>query len=316
MISGVIIPILSLVAIFLFSVHKFSDHIQRIAGDKFKSFLHSFTSTPVRGFGLGVLFTSLIQSSTATTVILVSLVHAGLLSFQNSLGVIFGANIGTTITSQLVALNVGNVAPYFVLLGFIFTFSKGRYRIFGKPIFYFGMMFFSLSLISVYLGPMKENAEVLAMLSRVSNFPLAVLVGLAFTAIVQSSSVTSGMVILLVGNGLLGFEQAFGMIIGANIGTTVTALIASILMNVEAKKVALAHLVFNVLGFFLFFPFEGMLSRAIEVLGGSASQQVANAHLLFNLICGVMFLILVRPFGKLINVTENFIQKVGERKTR
>ncbi len=308
MINSVVIPILSLVAIFLFSVHKFSDHIQHIAGDKFKSLLHSFTSTPLRGFGLGALFTSLIQSSTATTVILVSLVHAGLLSFRNTLGVIFGSNLGSTITSQLVALNIGNFAPYFILLGFFAAFSKGRFKTFGKPIYYFGLMFFSLAMISVYLAPVRESGEVLSLLSRVSSFPLAVLVGIVFTAIVQSSGVVSGIVILLVGNGLMGFEQAFGMIIGANIGTTVTALIAAIFTNEEAKKVALAHFLFNMIGFILFLPFETEVSGVLEKIGGSASQQVANAHLLFNLSCGVLFLVLVKPFEKVVNGTAKILR--------
>lgn len=308
MINSVVIPILSLVAIFLFSVHKFSDHIQHIAGDKFKSLLHSFTSTPLRGFGLGALFTSLIQSSTATTVILVSLVHAGLLSFRNTLGVIFGSNLGSTITSQLVALNIGNFAPYFILLGFFAAFSKGRFKTFGKPIYYFGLMFFSLAMISVYLAPVRESGEVLSLLSSVSSFPLAVLVGIVFTAIVQSSGVVSGIVILLVGNGLMGFEQAFGMIIGANIGTTVTALIAAIFTNEEAKKVALAHFLFNMIGFILFLPFETEVSGVLEKIGGSASQQVANAHLLFNLSCGVLFLVLVKPFEKVVNGTAKILR--------
>lgn len=308
MINSVVIPILSLVAIFLFSVHKFSDHIQHIAGDKFKSLLHSFTSTPLRGFGLGALFTSLIQSSTATTVILVSLVHAGLLSFRNTLGVIFGSNLGSTITSQLVALNIGNFAPYFILLGFFAAFSKGRFKTFGKPIYYFGLMFFSLAMISVYLAPVRESGEVLSLLSRVSSFPLAVLVGIVFTAIVQSSGVVLGIVILLVGNGLMGFEQAFGMIIGANIGTTVTALIAAIFTNEEAKKVALAHFLFNMIGFILFLPFETEVSGVLEKIGGSASQQVANAHLLFNLSCGVLFLVLVKPFEKVVNGTAKILR--------
>lgn len=313
MVNEVIIPILSLVAIFLFSVHKFSDHVQRLAGEKFKSLLNSFTSTSVRGFGVGALFTSLIQSSTATTVILVTLVHAGLLPFRNTLGVIFGANIGSTITSQLVALNVGNVSPYFILFGFLFAFSKKRFREFGKLMFYFGLMFFSLYLVSVYLEPIKNNAEVLDALAGMSSFPLSVFAGFVLTALLQSSGVVSGMIILLVGGGFLGFDQAFGMIIGANIGTTMTALIASAFMNEEAKKVALAHLAFNVLGLIVFFPVEGLLSRAIEMIGGSASQQVANAHLLFNLTCGILFLALVRPFGRLIDFV---VGSVAGRKLR
>lgn len=307
MIHGVIIPILSLVAIFLFSVHKFSDHMQRLAGERFKSILRSFTSTPGRGFGIGVLFTSLIQSSTATTVILVSLVHAGLLSFRSTLGVVFGANVGSTITSQLVAMNVGNIAPYLVLFGFLITFSKKRFREFGKLVFYFGLMFFSLFLVSVYLEPIKENREVLDMLSHMSSFPIAVFAGFVLTAVIQSSGVVSGMIILLVGNGLMGFDQAFGMIIGANIGTTVTALIASVFMNIEAKKVAFGHFMFNLIGLFLFFPIQGLLLYAVDGIGGSVSQQVANAHLIFNVTCGILFLIFINPFGRFIDWIGNIL---------
>jgi len=300
-ITSIIIPVLTLVVIFLFGIQKFSKQIQQVAGDRFKRVLEKITKTPVRGIVVGAVFTSLIQSSTATVVILVGLVNAGLVSFSSSLGVILGANIGTTITSQLVALHLTNVAPYFVLLGFFITYFGHSYKRWGKPIFYFGLVFFSLSLISLYIEPARYNPDIIHMFSNITNIYVAIIVGAVFTAIIQSSSVTSGLVILFVGVGFLDFNQSLGIIFGANIGTTVTALLASIKMNTNARKVAMAHFLFNVFGVIIFLPFISPFSNFISSLGGSSQQIVANAHIFFNVVCVIIFLILIKPYERLVD---------------
>lgn len=299
-VTDIVVPVLSIVAIFLFGIQKFSKQIHQTADERFKALLRSATATRLRGLLLGVSFTSLIQSSTATTVILASLVNAGLLSFENSIAVIFGANIGTTVTSQLIALNIPNIAPYIILIGFIVTYFGGGYKHFGKPIFYFGLIFFSLSLISLYLQPLKNDPQVLAAFGQISDVYTAIFIGVVFTAIIQSSSVTSGLVLVLVGNGLLTFDQAVGIIIGANLGTTATVLIASVAMNVGARRVALAHFLFNIIGIAIFLPFINTYSTFIQGLGGSVEQQVANAHIMFNVVLVVIFLTLFRPFSALV----------------
>lgn len=301
LLTSIVIPVLTLVVIFLFGLQKFSKQIRQTAGENLRSALFKLTKTPLRGIGVGTVFTSLIQSSTATTVILVGLTNAGLIAFSNSLGVILGANIGTTITSQLVALKVTNIAPYFVLLGFFITYFGGTYKRWGKPLFYFGLVFFSLSLISLYMGPVKSSPEIIGLFSSISSIYTAILAGFIFTAIVQSSSVTSGLVVLLASLSLLNLEQALGIVLGANIGTTATALLASIGMNRNAKKVALAHFLFNVIGVSIFLPFVSQFGTLVASLGGSLEQVVANAHVLFNIANAALFLVFLRPFERLVN---------------
>lgn len=301
MLSEIIIPVLSLIAIFLFGVQKFSKQIHQAADEGFGRLLRTATSTRLRGLLLGTTFTSIIQSSTATTVILASLVSAGMLPFENSLGVIFGANIGTTVTSQLIAFHIPNVAPYLILLGFIITYVGRSHQTLGKAIFYFGLIFFSLSLISLYLEPIKGNPEALSLFSNVSSIYGAMLIGAFFTAVIQSSSVTAGLTIVLAGSGLLNLEQAIGLVIGANLGTTTTTLLASLTMHVGARRVAMAHFLFNLIGIVLFLPIIGGYVMFIANLGGPIEQQIANAHIIFNISCAALFMIFTKPFFRLMN---------------
>lgn len=301
MITSVFVPVLSLVLVFLFSIQKFSNQIRMIAGERFKSALSALTETPLKGFFAGTFFTALIQSSTATTVLVVSLINAGVLTFGQSLGVIFGANVGTSLITQLVAYDVANIAPYFILLGFLVGYLGKGYRHWGKPIFYFGLVFFSLSLIATYVEPLRTDPDVLALFGRITNVYAAIVVGAIFTVLVQASAVTSGITILLAGSGLLSMEQAVGIILGANLGTTVTALVASIGMSVGAYKAALAHFLFNLIGVAVLLPFLSPFNALIASLGGGLDHQVANMHLVFNILSAVVFLIFIRPFEKLVD---------------
>lgn len=303
MLTGIVIPVLTLVVIFLFGIRKFSKQVDQVAGERFKRVLGKFTKTPVRGALTGSIFTALIHSSTATTVILVGLVDAGLISFQNSLGVMLGANIGTTITSQLVALQMMDIAPYFVLLGFLVTYFGRSYNKWGKPIFYFGLVFFSLSLISLYVEPVKSDPDIIRMFSGITNVYAAIALGTIFTVIIQSSGVASGLVVLLAGSGLLTLEQGIGVILGANIGTTATALVAAIHMNTAAQKAAMAHFLFNVLGVIMLLPFLSYFTQFVESLGGSVAQAIANAHVLFNVATVAIFLVFIKPFGRLVEAS-------------
>lgn len=302
LLTSIIIPVFTLVVIFLFGIVKFSKQVDQEAGDRLRHVLVRFTKTPLRGVALGAVFTAFIQSSTATTVILVALVDKGVITFTNSLGVILGANIGSTFTSQLVALNVTNIAPYFVLLGFLVTYFGRSYKHFGKPIFYFGLIFFSLSLISLYLEPVKSDPEVLRFFASIDGLYPAIGVGILFAAVIQSSGVTMGLVILLSGAGLMSLEQAIGIMLGANIGTTSTTLLASLPLSLGARKAAMAHFLFNVIGVLLILPVIVPYTEYVRSLGGSAEQMVVNAHVLFNVLSVVLFLIFLRPFERFINL--------------
>lgn len=298
---NIVMAVISVLILFLFSIRRFSEEIQHVAGNRFKEALKKITSSPTKGTFAGAILTSIIQSSSATTVILIGLVDAGLISFRNSLGVIFGANIGTTITSQLVAFNVITFAPIFIILGFVVEFFGGKkYRIFGRPIFYFGLIFFSLNLVSQYLVPISSSPKIISILSSLSNVFMAILVGAIFTFLVQSSSITSGLVVVLASQSLLTLPASIGIIFGANIGTTTTALIASIGSTEAGKKTAIAHFLFNVIGVLIFIPFLIPFANLVQGMGGELARQVANAHLIFNILITIIFLIFVGSFHKLV----------------
>lgn len=301
--------IIGSVTLFLFSVLRFSQYVKDSMGDKVRGILQSITSTPWRGVVAGTLVTSVFQSSSATSVIVVSLVGAQALSFYNSLGLIFGANIGTTITSQLIAFNAMAISPYILLVGFLLGRWGGILKKYSRLVIYFGMIFFSIFLVSYFISQIESNFLAFAF-SKISNVYIALLAGVITSVLVQSSSVVSGVIIVMAGTGLLSLEQSLGIILGANIGTTFTAILASLPLSRAAKKVAMAHFLFNLLGVLMILPILSNFYVFISYLGGSIESQIANANLLFNIFSAIVFLIFIKPFHSLI---EN-IFKLGERR--
>lgn len=302
---AIIVSLIAVVFVFLFAINKFSRQIEYIFGPRFKNLMERFTNTPIKGFLVGAGVTSVLQSSTAVTVMLVSLVDAGLLSFGNSVGVIIGSNVGTTLTTQLVAFKVLNLAPYILVLGFILMNVKNKYQHFGKAIFYFGLVFSSLFIISVLSGSFKESELFISLISKTSNVFIAVIVGFFASTILQSSFMAASLVIILAGDGLLNLPQALGIILGTNIGTTTTALLASIVTGKQGKRVATAHFLFNFIGVLIFLPFIGVFSRFINSIDINLTGQVAISHLIFNLIIAIIFILLIKPF---INLVQKIIK--------
>lgn len=294
------LSVLAGLVLFLYGIEHFSSEIQAVSGERFRGWLGRFTRNPLRGALLGALATTVVQSSSATTVIAVSLVHAGTISFAGSLGIIFGANVGTTVTAQLVAFKLTAFAPVFLVLGFAVSLFGRRIRVLGRPLFYFGLVFFALAMVSEALEPIKDNPRLIDLLGQTSSVPLALLAGLLITVVVQSSSVTTGLVVLLASADLLSLQQSIPILLGANIGTSSTALIAAARLDLHARRAAVAHTLFNLFGALLFLPLLGPLAQLTASMEGSVSQQVANAHLIFNVACAILFLLLVRPFGHLI----------------
>lgn len=288
------------IILFLYGIEQFSREVQSAAGDYFRNLIQRLTKTPVRGLVCGGLVTALVQSSTATMVITVGLVNAGVLSFASSLGIIFGANVGTSLTSQLIALNLTAFAPIFILAGFIIGIVPGRFRVFGRPVFYFGLVFFSLSLISGVMAPYRTDPQLIELFSMMNTVFLQIAFGFLITNIFQSSSVTTGLIVVMSQNGLVTPAMAIPILLGANLGTSVTALIIAIRMNTSAKRTAVAHFLFNFLGVLIFLPFLPLFTDVIVSIGGNAGQQVANAHLLFNVVCCIIFLLLIRPFERIV----------------
>lgn len=288
------------IILFLYGIEQFSKEVQLAAGEYFRSLIQRLTKTPVRGTVAGALVTAVVQSSTATTVITVGLVNAGILSFTASLGIIFGANLGTTLTTQLIALNLTAFAPALILIGFLLGLVGGKYKVFGRPVFYFGLVFFSLSLISAVMAPYRSDPQLLTLIGMLDTVFLQIAFGFLITTIFQSSSVTTGLVVVMSQNGLLTPSAAIPIILGANLGTPTTSLLVAARMNTPAKRAAVAHFLFNFLGVLMFLPILGPFTALIEGLGGTPGQQVANAHLVFNLTCCIVFLLLVVPFSRLV----------------
>jgi phosphate:Na+ symporter len=290
------------IILFVFGLENFSREIEKISGERFRKSLGSATRIPIVGVLIGALVTGLIQSSSATSVITIGLVNAGVLSFKNSVGIIFGSNIGTTITAQLVAFKLTAFAPVIIILGFVLSLLRTRYSVFGKAIFYFGFVFFSLNLISASLQPLQHNAEFVDMLTRPQNPVYAILIGCLFTALVQSSSVTTGLAIIFTQQGILGLENAVPLIMGANIGTTATALIAMFNMDAAAKKTALSHFLFNIGGVLIFLPLLLLFGHRLGEVAMDPAVALANIHLVFNLATSLIFIVLIGPFTRLVDM--------------
>ncbi|WJG10702.1 Na/Pi symporter [Aliiglaciecola sp. LCG003] len=292
---------LTAIILFVFGLENFSKEIERISGEHFRKSLSAATKIPIMSVIIGALVTMVIQSSSATSVITISLVNAGVLSFKNSVGIIFGSNIGTTITAQLVAFKLTNFAPFLILLGFVVTILRNRVSIFGKAIFYFGFVFFSLNLISTTLQPLQQNEALISILTQPQNPLYAIAFGCIFTAIVQSSSVTTGLAIIFTQQGLIGLENAVPLILGANIGTTATAFIAVFSMDIAAKKAALSHFLFNVGGVLLFLPALYLYGDRLSEFTESPAIALANIHLVFNIVASLVFTIFIGPFTRFVD---------------
>lgn len=282
--------ILSALLLFLYGLEHFSKELQKVGQDQLPHLLASATRYRLGGLLLGAGVTALVQSSSAVTALVVALVNSGTLSFSGSLAVLLGANVGTTATAWLVSFKLTGIGPFLIVLGGLLTTLPFSVRVAGRTIFYFGFIFFSLDLVSQSLEPLRHQPWLLAQLARASEPWLGVVMGALVTLALQSSSVVTGLAIVLVQQGVLPPEAAIAVVVGANAGTTVTALIASIPMDAFARRTAVMNLVFNAVGVLLVLPWITPFSRWALSLGGSPGQGVAIAHLAFNLGLALLFL--------------------------
>lgn len=290
-----IFHILGGLGIFLFGINLMGDSLKKIAGKKLKIILEKTTNTPLKGIFVGIIVTGLIQSSSATTVLVVGLVRAGLMTLPQAVGVIFGANIGTTVTSILIGLDIGAYALPIMFVGsaLTFFFQKKKIREVGKTILGFGMLFFGLELMGDSLKQLVQLPSFSNMLLSVGNYPiLGVLVGFGTTIIIQSSSATIGLLQQLYATGGVPIIGAVAIVLGDNIGTTITSVIASIGAPSAAKRSAAIHVMFNVIGSVIFFifirPYTALVVFISENVFGvdylTDKMTVSVAHVLFNLI--------------------------------
>ncbi len=301
-----IMGLLGGLAFFLYGMEKMSHGMKRSAGSKLSSILSALTSNRVIALFVGAFVTMVIQSSSATTVMLVSFVQAGLMSFVQSLGVILGADIGTTVTAQLIAFKLTDYALLMVAVGFgLQLFSKNdSVRNIGEVILGFGILFYGMKLMSDSMKPLRTYSEFIDLMKGLESPLFGLLVGTLFTALVQSSSASTGVVIVLAQQGLITLEAGIPIIFGANIGTCITAGLASIGASREAKRVALAHVLFKLAGVALFVfwipGFAELIRSLTDKFGGGVARQIANAHTIFNVSLALVFLPFTSFFAKLI----------------
>jgi phosphate:Na+ symporter len=288
-ITGIIIGLLGGLGLFLYGMKLMGDGLEKAAGDKLKAILEKITSNPAKGILVGTVVTSIIQSSSATTVMVVGFVNAGLMSLYQAAGVIMGANIGTTITAQLVAFKLTDIAPIFVGIGTgIVLFSKvKKSREIGHIVLGFGILFMGLQFMEKVLKPIAATPGFQNMIITLGDSPLlGILVGALATAVVQSSSATTGILIAMAGTGAIPLETAVPLLFGTNIGTCITAMLASIGTSKVARKAALFHLTFNVIGTIIFTLVLKQFTYAVHLIspGADVKRQIANAHTLFNVV--------------------------------
>jgi phosphate:Na+ symporter len=295
----------SAIVLFLYGLEAFSREIQAVGGETLRKWLGRLTESRWRAVVLGAVASAIIQSSSAVTSLTVALVDAGTMTLRSSLGVLLGANIGTTSTAWLVSLKLTGIGPLFIVFGTLLSAIPTRFKVLGKAAFYFGFIFFSLDLVSYTLKPLAQSPLFAEVLSRSSTPLMGVLAGMVVTGIVQSSSITTGLCILLVQQTILSATAAIPIVIGANIGTTATALVASIKMQKTARQVALANLCFNTFGVLLFLPFLGWFAAKVVDFAGEPGMAVAWAQLIFNLVMTLAVLVLLRIFQRRVELFDS-----------
>ena len=299
-----IMGLLGGLSLFLYGMAKMSEGMKKAAGDRMRNILAALTSNRVIGMTVGAFVTMIIQSSSATTVMLVSFVQAQLMTYVQAISIILGANIGTTITAQLVAFKLTDYALLMITAGFAMTMfsKKDSIKHIGEAILGFGILFFGMKLMSDSMKPLRSFQPFIDIMRNLENPIIGILIGAIFTALIQSSSAFTGIVIVLAQQGLLTLEGGIPLIFGSNIGTCITAGLASIGTIRDAKRVAIAHVFFNIGGVLLFILLIPPLAEIVrwispvseltgtEKLAMESPRQIANAHTIFNITVGLIFL--------------------------
>ena len=286
---------------FLYGMEMMSDGMKMTAGDSMRSILEKLTSNRYIAVFIGAFVTMVIQSSSATTVMLVSFVNSGLLGFTQALGVVLGSNIGSTVTAQIVAFKITDYALLLIAAGSIMSLfaKKDTVKHLGFVILGFGLLFYGMKVMSDTMKPLRSDPTFNSILTSFENPFLGILAGAIFTALVQSSSATTGIVITLASGGSITLEAGIPLILGANIGTCITALLAGLNASRDAKRVAIGHVTFNVIGVLLFCFWIPTFADFVSQTSDNVPRQIANAHTIFNIVATVIFI----PFTPFISRT-------------
>ena len=307
-VTEMIISLFGGLGLFLYGMKIMGDGLENAAGDKMKVFFEKITSNPIKGVLTGTVVTAIIQSSSATTVMVVGFVNAKLMNLYQAAAVIMGANIGTTITAQLISFDIMGVVPFFLGIGGVLSLFAKRDALkqIGHIILGFGILFLGMDYMKNAMSPLSDSPIFTDFITTLNdNLFLGILTGLIVTAIVQSSSATTGILIALASTGIITLRVAIPILLGCNIGTCVTAMLSSIGTTKTAKKAALIHLLFNVIGTLIFIPFIGVIINVVEYItpvGDSlAKRQIANSHTVFNVTNTLLLLPTIPLLVKIVN---------------
>ena len=292
-----LLALLGGLALFLYGMHMMSAGLEQAAGDRMKAILEKLTSNPFLGVIVGAVITAIIQSSSATTVMVVGFVNSQLMTLNQAVWIIMGANIGTTITGQLIALGASKIAPLVAILGVVMvTFMKNKkVNAFGEILAGLGILFIGMDMMKNAMVPLQQSEAFIHAMTTISNPVLAILLGAGFTALIQSSSASVGILQALAISGLIPLSSAIYIIFGQNIGTCITAVLASLGANRNAKRTTIIHLSFNIIGTIVFLIFVHLVPFVswMETITTNPAAQIANTHTAFNIVTTLLLL----PFG-------------------
>lgn len=292
--------LLSAIILFLFAIESLGKEFLNLATESFRKVVSKLAKNRFLGAIIGAFSTAIVQSSTAITTVTITLVNTGIISFHDSLAIMFGSSIGTTLTAQLALLSSTPIAPILIILGFLLKFGPKKLRGASNPIFFMGFILFSLNLLSMAITPLKSSPEFLEVFASLSSPIVAYFIACIITVLFHSSTITSGIVVVLAAQGVLPVEIAVPMILGANLGTAVSTLIVTTDLNLFAKRAGYANVFFKAIGSLLFMIFVNQFISLLQLITDNVGQQAALGHLIFNSLNTVLFLILLDPFEKFI----------------
>lgn len=307
--GAMLIGLVGGLALFLYGMDHLASALKTLAGARLRRILSNMTRNRIWAALSGAVITGLVQSSSVTTVLVVGFVSAGLMPFAQAIAVIMGANMGSTLTAQIIAFRIEAIAPLFIAIGFAMTMlaDRKRFTLIGKAVLGLGLLFFGMGMMSQAMEPLRSFQPFLSLMGEMSNPFMAILVAAAFTALVQSSAATMGIVIVLAGQGLVSLEGGIALIFGANIGTCVTALLGAIGKNRDGVRTAVGHILFNVIGVVIWLPFIDLLAGVVRgvTMGGDIgnadiAREIANAHSIFNIANVILMIGFVPLMARLI----------------
>lgn len=294
-------------ALFLFGMNQMGKGLELLAGNKLQDILEKLTSNKFLGVLIGTVVTAITQSSSATTVMTVGFVNSKILSLKQAIYIIMGANIGTTVTGLILTLNIETIAPIIAFIGMVMMlFMKRRkYKYTGTILFGFGVLFMGMNMMGDAVMPLANNPILKGILAKAGHPFIGIIIGALFTAIIQSSSATTGVLITFANNGILPFSSAFYIVLGSNIGTCFTSILASLSASKNAKRVAVSHITFNIIGTIIFSIFAMLFPviHFIETMTPVVAQQIAFLHTVFNLVTTILLL----PFTSYLERISNYV---------